>query len=88
MDRDHGTPASRISGLGFYPNPLHPDPAHREAVIGHLKLVIAAAQKMGVGLVNTFMGGDASKTAGRQLGGGPPGLAGHRRASPRTTACG
>jgi sugar phosphate isomerase/epimerase len=51
-----------ISGLGFYPNPLHPDPAHREAVIGHLKLVIAAAQKMGVGLVNTFMGGDASKT--------------------------
>ncbi len=51
-----------ISGLGFYPNPLHPDPANREAVIGHLKLVIAAAQKMGVGLVNTFMGGDASKT--------------------------
>jgi sugar phosphate isomerase/epimerase len=51
-----------ISGLGFYPNPLHPDPAHRAAVIGHLKLVIAAAQKMGVGLVNTFMGGDASKT--------------------------
>ncbi|TGQ75798.1 sugar phosphate isomerase/epimerase, partial [Mesorhizobium sp. M2D.F.Ca.ET.206.01.1.1] len=21
-----------ISGLGYYPNPLHPDPAHREAV--------------------------------------------------------
>ena len=51
-----------ISGLGFYPNALHPDPAHREQVIGHLKLVITAAQKMGVGLVNTFMGGDASKT--------------------------
>ncbi len=51
-----------ISGLGFYPNPLHPDPAHREAVIGHLKLVITAAQTMGVGLVNTFMGGDAAKT--------------------------
>jgi sugar phosphate isomerase/epimerase len=51
-----------ISGLGFYPNPLHPDPTHREAVIAHLKLVITAAQKMGVGLVNTFMGGDASKT--------------------------
>ena len=29
-----------ISGLGFYPNPLHPDPEHRGAVIGHLKLVI------------------------------------------------
>jgi len=51
-----------ISGLGFYPNVLHPDPEHREQVIGHLRLVIEAAQKMGVGLVNTFMGGDASKT--------------------------
>jgi sugar phosphate isomerase/epimerase len=50
-----------ISGLGYYPNPLHPDAAHREAVIGHLKAVIAAASKMGIGLVNTFCGGDASK---------------------------
>ncbi|MBS3651054.1 sugar phosphate isomerase/epimerase [Pseudaminobacter sp. 19-2017] len=50
-----------ISGLGYYPNPLHPDPAHREAVISHLKAVITAASKMGVGLVNTFCGGDASK---------------------------
>jgi sugar phosphate isomerase/epimerase len=51
-----------ISGLGFYPNPLHPDPAHREQVIGHLKHVITAAEKMRVPLVNTFMGGDAAKT--------------------------
>ncbi|MFN8519288.1 MAG: sugar phosphate isomerase/epimerase [Chloroflexota bacterium] len=51
-----------ISGLGFYPNPLHPDPAHRRAVIDHLTLVMAAAQKMGVPLVNTFMGGDARLT--------------------------
>ena len=51
-----------ISGLGFYPNPLHPDPAHREQVIGHLKYVITAAEKMDVPLVNTFMGGDAAKT--------------------------
>jgi sugar phosphate isomerase/epimerase len=49
-----------ISGLGFYPNPLHPDPAHREQVIGHLKHVITAAEKMDVALVNTFMGGDAA----------------------------
>ena len=27
-----------ISGLGYYPNPLHPDPEHRAKVIGHLKL--------------------------------------------------
>jgi sugar phosphate isomerase/epimerase len=51
-----------ISGLGFYPNPLHPDPAHREQVIGHLKHVITAAEKMDVPLVNTFMGGDAAKS--------------------------
>ena len=50
-----------ISGLGFYPNPLHPDPAHREQVIGHLKHVITAAEKMDVPLVNTFMGGDGAK---------------------------
>ena len=51
-----------ISALGYYPNPLHPEQAHREAVIAHLKQVITAAGKMGVGLVNTFCGGDASKT--------------------------
>ena len=50
-----------VSALGYYPNPLHPDPAHRQAVIDHLKKVIVAAGKMGVGLVNTFCGGDASK---------------------------
>ena len=51
-----------ISGLGFYPNPLHPDPEHREQVIGHLKHVITAAEKMNVPLVNTFMGGDGAKS--------------------------
>jgi sugar phosphate isomerase/epimerase len=51
-----------ISGLGFYPNPLHPDPAHRETVIGHLKHVITAAEMMDVPFVNTFMGADAAKT--------------------------
>jgi sugar phosphate isomerase/epimerase len=51
-----------ISGLGYYPNPLHPDPAHREMVIGHLRHVITAAELMGIPLVNTFMGADASKT--------------------------
>src|SRR3954454_18130879 len=50
-----------ISGLGFYPNPLHPDPEHRSTVISHLRKVIEAAEKMGVPLVNTFMAGDAAK---------------------------
>ena len=50
-----------ISALGYYPNPLHPDADHRELVIGHLKRVIAAASRMGVGLVTTFCGGNAAK---------------------------
>ena len=32
-----------ISGLGFYPNPLHPDDEHARTVIDHLKKVIVAA---------------------------------------------
>jgi sugar phosphate isomerase/epimerase len=50
-----------ISGLGYYPNPLHPDPEHRRAVVDHLKAVIVAAGRMRVPLVNTFCGGDAAK---------------------------
>ena len=50
-----------ISALGYYPNPLHPDLTHRKEVIGHLKKVIVTAGHMGVKLVNTFCGGDASK---------------------------
>ena len=51
-----------ISGLGYYPNPLHPDPEHSRMVIDHLKKVIVAAGKMGVPVVNTFIGANASKT--------------------------
>jgi len=51
-----------VSALGYYPNPLHADAGHREAVIGHLKHVITAAARMGVGKVNTFVGGDRTLT--------------------------
>jgi sugar phosphate isomerase/epimerase len=51
-----------ISGLGYYPNPLHPDPDHSRRVIDHLKKVIVAAGKMDVPIVNTFMGADAAKS--------------------------
>lgn len=50
-----------ISGLGYYPNPLHPDRETREGAVAHMKLVIEAAAKMGVPFFNTFMGGDPSK---------------------------
>ena len=49
-----------ISALGYYPNPLHPDAAHRQTVLAHLKTVIEAASRLGVGVVNTFLGGDAA----------------------------
>ena len=47
-----------ISGLGFYPNPMHPDRETRDAAIAHQKLVIEAAARMKVPFFNTFMGGD------------------------------
>ena len=59
LQRMHGV---RISGLGYYPNPLDPDTAHREMVAEHLKKVIAAAPMIGVNVVNTFIGRDWKKT--------------------------
>lgn len=47
-----------ISSLGYYPNPLHPEADHREHVIEHLKKVIVAAEKLGVGVVGSFVGRD------------------------------
>jgi sugar phosphate isomerase/epimerase len=45
-----------ITALGYYPNPLHSDLAHREHVIGHLKKVIVGAERLGVGVVGTLVG--------------------------------
>ena len=50
-----------ISALGYYPNPLHPDLAHRAEVIAHLGHVIAAAERLGVPVVNTFIGNDKDR---------------------------
>ena len=51
-----------VSALGYYPNPLHSDAAHRDQVTGHLTQVITAAGLMGVRVVNTFIGGDKTLT--------------------------
>jgi sugar phosphate isomerase/epimerase len=51
-----------ISGLGYYPNNLHPDPEHRTAVNEHTRAVIRAAAKLGVPVVNTFVGRDPQRT--------------------------
>ena len=47
-----------LSGLGYYPNALDPDPAIAKAAIVHLGRVIAAASLLGLDCVNTFVGRD------------------------------
>jgi len=51
-----------ISGLGYYPNPLEPDEEKREVYIEHIKKLIKAANTLGVGVVNTFIGRDKNKS--------------------------
>ncbi|TDB64603.1 sugar phosphate isomerase/epimerase family protein [Arundinibacter roseus] len=50
-----------ISALGYYPNPLDPDQEKAEFYIEHIKEVIRGAAKLGVPVVNTFVGRDTSK---------------------------
>jgi sugar phosphate isomerase/epimerase len=59
LARRHGV---GISGLGYYPNPLHSDADHRGYVIDHLKRVISAAHRLDINLVNTFIGRDPNKS--------------------------
>jgi sugar phosphate isomerase/epimerase len=47
-----------ISGLGYYPNVLDPDPSISEPTIEHLKRVITAAPRLGLTNVNSFVGRD------------------------------
>lgn len=62
--RIHGV---RISGLGYYPNPLDPNPDHRATVVEHLKKVIRAAPMIGVRVVNTFIGRDHCKSVAANM---------------------
>lgn len=51
-----------ISGLGYYPNPLAPDREEAERTAGHTRKVIEASALLGVGIVNTFVGRDWTKS--------------------------
>jgi sugar phosphate isomerase/epimerase len=51
-----------ISGLGYYPNPLTPDNEEAQACIAHLQDVIRAARRLGVDVVNTFIGRDWARS--------------------------
>ena len=46
----------RISGLGYYPNPLSPDLAEAEQAVQQIHRVIQAAGLLGVNQMNTFIG--------------------------------
>ncbi|QDU18395.1 sugar phosphate isomerase/epimerase family protein [Urbifossiella limnaea] len=62
--RIHGV---KVSGLGYYPNPLDPDPEHRGRVADHLRKLIRAAPMIGVTVVNTFIGRDPAKSMSKSL---------------------
>ena len=56
-----------ISGLAYYDNNLHPDPAEREAVHRHVEVCIDAAAMLGCPVVGTFIGRDPTKTVAENL---------------------
>lgn len=65
VDEVHGlcdNHAVSMSGLGYYPNPLDPDPVVSKKAVDHLKKVIAGAEKLGLVNVNTFVGRDWTKS--------------------------
>ncbi len=56
-----------ISSLAFYPNTMDGDLEKREAAIEHLKKLIVASNKLGIGMVTTFIGRDQTKTVEENL---------------------
>ena len=57
-----------ISGLGYYPNPLDPEKEQSNFFVDHIKEVIKTASKLGIGVVNTFVGRDPQKSIEYNLG--------------------
>jgi len=49
-----------VSGLGYYPNPLDPDEKVAENALSHIMEVIDGAEKLGIPVVNTFIGRNPS----------------------------
>ncbi len=52
----------QISSLGYYPNPLCADPTERATYAEHLRLVIEASARLGIGVMTTFIGRDHVKS--------------------------
>ncbi len=65
VDEIHGLCAKAgvsLSGLGYYPNPLDPDPEVSRMAVAHLEKVIVGAAQLGLSNVNTFIGRDWSRS--------------------------
>ena len=56
-----------ISSLAFYPNTLDADKEKRDANVAHLKALIEASARLGIGMVTTFIGRDQKKTVEENL---------------------
>ena len=56
-----------ISSLAYYPNVLDPNPEKSAPAIAHLKALICASAKLGVGMVTTFIGRDQYKTVDENI---------------------
>lgn len=57
----------KISSLAYYPNTMDGDLTKRQAAVEHLKKVICASARLGVGMVTTFIGRDQAKTVEENL---------------------
>ncbi len=56
-----------ISSLAYYPNTMDGNSEKRNAAVSHLKNLILASHKLGVGMVTTFIGRDQEKTVEENL---------------------
>lgn len=56
-----------LSSLAYYDNNLHPDPAEREAINGHLRGLIDAAAALDCPTVGTFVGRDPTRSVAENL---------------------
>lgn len=57
----------RISGLGYYPNPLTPDEDARSMHFAHIHRLIAVSAELGIGVANSFIGRDQSRNLEENL---------------------
>ncbi len=52
---------TKVSALGYYPNPMDPDPIKAAFYREHIKKIIRAAAALEITVVNTFIGRDYTK---------------------------